>query len=229
MAKRICELCDALPWGKTAERRCICHGVNLDLGCGPHKNKGFVGTDIRDVKGVDLVFDLETFPWPIPDSCVDKLLASHILEHIKPWKSIDLWNEMWRVMKRDSQLLVSVPHGRSNGYIQDPTHCSPYNEATFAYYQPGHESNLWTIYRPKPWRVMNMKSSEVANIEAIIEPIKECPHGRAFDPDMHLVGLIARCQCCVNIFPTKFIKQKPGPQPAILCRPCKQPTKRGRS
>ncbi|UCH07499.1 MAG: hypothetical protein JSV55_00415, partial [Deltaproteobacteria bacterium] len=38
---------------------------NLDIGCGPAKADGFIGLDIRDLPGVDLVHDLNEIPWPI--------------------------------------------------------------------------------------------------------------------------------------------------------------------
>ena len=104
-------------------------GVRLDIGCGRAKQDGFVGMDVREVEGVDIVHDLETFPWPIdPDTCL-VVLASHILEHIKPWKFMDpagrpcVMGEIWRVLKPDGQLLISCPYGVSAGFVQDPTHC----------------------------------------------------------------------------------------------------------
>lgn len=120
---KVCDECLKLPWSETAIRRCICHGFNLDLGCGPHKNKGFVGSDKRDIKGVDLVFDIEELPWPIPSNSVDKLLCSHVMEHMKPWLVIGIIDEMWRVMKHDGQTLIAVPYAGSFGFHQDPSHC----------------------------------------------------------------------------------------------------------
>lgn len=59
-------------------------GIKLDIGCGERKQEGFVGMDVRDVKGVDVVQDLEIFPWPFPDESVSMAVASHVLEHINP-------------------------------------------------------------------------------------------------------------------------------------------------
>lgn len=190
MARRICEDCVKLPWSEHApERRCICQGFNLDLGSSDHPQKGFLGMDRRDVPNVSFVWDLESvaeppfwaqqqfgakaMPWPFPDSCVDKLLASHLLEHITPAASIAVFNEMWRILKFNGQALIVVPHGNSFGYIQDPTHCSPYNEATAAYFDPAHESHLWTVYKPLPWKIARMHSSPQHNIEMILEPRKK--------------------------------------------------------
>ena len=52
-------------------------GIRLDIGCGANKQPNFVGIDMLPLKGVDIVWDLETTPWPLPDECVLTAVASH--------------------------------------------------------------------------------------------------------------------------------------------------------
>ena len=59
-------------------------GIKLDIGCGANKQEGFVGIDIRELPGVDIVHNIEQFPWPLPDKSVSMAVASHVLEHINP-------------------------------------------------------------------------------------------------------------------------------------------------
>jgi len=60
-------------------------GCKLDIGCGANKQPGgFVGIDARPLDGVDIVWNLEKFPWPLPDESVSFATAAHILEHITP-------------------------------------------------------------------------------------------------------------------------------------------------
>lgn len=40
--------------------------VKLDIGCGGNKQEGFIGMDKRELPGVDIIHDLEVFPWCIP-------------------------------------------------------------------------------------------------------------------------------------------------------------------
>lgn len=128
-------------------------GINLDVGCGENKQKNFVGMDIRNVHGVDIVHDLEKIPYPIEDDICLKILASHIVEHINPSKFgfVNVMNEWWRIMKPDGELMIAIPYAWSYGYIQDPTHCNPCNEATFQYFDP--KFPLYNIYKPKPWEI----------------------------------------------------------------------------
>lgn len=59
-------------------------GIRLDIGGGDNPNPGFVNIDILPLPKVDIVWDLERTPWPLPDECVLTATASHVLEHINP-------------------------------------------------------------------------------------------------------------------------------------------------
>ena len=182
-------------------------GIRLDIGCGGNKNPGFVGLDARPLDGVDIVWDVLKFPWPLPDESVLIATASHLLEHIPPFQTdpkliglldllkklgviddadirdyigaydskpqfIAFMDEVWRVMKPGGQFAISVPHGRSDGFLQDPTHCNAMNEARWVYFDPfAKPANLWWIYRPMPWRIVDnsLYWDPAVNMEVILE------------------------------------------------------------
>lgn len=54
----------------------------LDIGCGKFKDPEFTGMDINDWPGVDIVWDLEKFPWPIEDNTFEYIMVNHVVEHI---------------------------------------------------------------------------------------------------------------------------------------------------
>lgn len=143
-------------------------GIKLDLGCGFNKQPGFVGMDKRKVEGVDIVHDAEVFPYPLPDECCSTILCSHLIEHIKPWLMIDLFNELWRIMKVDGQLMISMPYGVSFGFQQDPTHCNICNEATWTYFDPDAEGGLYSVYAPMPWKIERSAWYAHGNMEVIL-------------------------------------------------------------
>jgi SAM-dependent methyltransferase len=126
-------------------------GIHLDIGGGEHPQQGFVNMDKRELPTVDIVHDLEVLPWPLPDECCLNVVGSHIWEHLEPSTSIQIMDEIWRVLKMDGVLALSMPYGWSAGYLQDPTHKNPCNENTWAYFDP--EKPLWGIYKPKPWHI----------------------------------------------------------------------------
>ena len=59
-------------------------GVKIDLGGGANPQRGFINIDSRDLSQVDIIHNLEKFPWPLPDECASMVMASHLLEHINP-------------------------------------------------------------------------------------------------------------------------------------------------
>lgn len=143
-------------------------GIRLDVGCGEAKQPGWVGMDLRPLPGVDIVHDVEEIPWPLPDACVLVAMCSHLVEHINPHKGgfLRFMDELWRVMRPHGEVAIATPHAMSQGYAQDPTHCNPCNEATWAYFDPDHA--LWRIYKPRPWRIKHLTWSPNANIEVVL-------------------------------------------------------------
>jgi predicted SAM-dependent methyltransferase len=153
-------------------------GVKVDLGCGQNKNEGFLGIDIEPHKGVDIVWDLEEYPWPLPDECAELVVASHLVEHIEPHKGnfIKFMNEAWRILKVGGKFMIACPYAGSPGFYQDPTHCNPINEVTWTYFDPLNEPTqgmLYRIYHPKPWKILQNTWMEIGNMEVALEKRKE--------------------------------------------------------
>lgn len=143
-------------------------GIRLDIGAGFNKQPGFVGLDMRDVKGIDIVHNAEIVPYPLPADSCHTLMASHLIEHLCPKNMINIFNEWWRILKVGGQAWVTCPYGKSFGYMQDPTHCNMLNEATMFYFDPTHQSGLWEIYRPLPWKIERNSWFENGNMEIIL-------------------------------------------------------------
>lgn len=155
-------------------------GIQLDIGCGASKNPGFVGMDIQALPGVDIIHDWNVHPWPLPDACVLRAVASHVVEHVPKvaldggktrFPLIEFFDEVWRVMKPGGEFAVAIPHGRSEGFLQDPTHASAINETMFAYFDPNHP--FYNFYRPKPWRVKFINWNPSANLEVVLVKCEE--------------------------------------------------------
>ena len=147
------------------------HPIRLDLGGAIHKQDGFFSIDRRPLPGLDLVWDLHDVPYPLPDESVMTMLASHVWEHLFPWKMNEIMDECWRLLVPYGQLLLVMPYPGSPGHWQDPTHIKPWNETTPHYYDPdcGHSNcQLYDIYRPRPWKIERCEWHAVGNIEVIM-------------------------------------------------------------
>jgi len=127
--------------------------IRLDIGCGTKKFEGFTGLDKMKIPGVDIVHDLEVFPYPLDDESCEFIIGSHIIEHIKPWFTIEFFNELWRIMDWNGILRLMYPEGGSYSFWQDPTHCNGFNVTTFQYFDPEYKM-YYEIYKPRPWKIM---------------------------------------------------------------------------
>lgn len=106
--------------------------IKLDIACGQHKAEGFTGIDIAPIKGVDIVHDLNQFPWPLADNSVEEVHCSHYAEHVPDL--IAFVNEIWRICKKDAQVRLYHPYYTSIRATQDPTHVRFLSEATWYYF-----------------------------------------------------------------------------------------------
>ena len=141
--------------------------VQLDIGCGGNKQERFTGIDKRELPGVDIVHDLEHFPWPLADESCRTLIASHFVEHLNPKIMIDFMNEAWRILESHGTFAIAVPYAGSRGYWQDPTHQNGCNEVTWQYFDPNYP--LYHIYKPKPWSIQ--KGFPVYQVQGNLEVI----------------------------------------------------------
>ena len=146
-------------------------GIKLDLGGGANPQEGFVNIDVRKLPKVDIVHNLEKFPWPLPNECASMAMASHLVEHINPHGGVFLcfMDEVWRVLKPGGKFMIAAPYAGSPGFWQDPTHCNGCNETTWAYFDPLEAGGwLYKIYKPKPWKIEFSSWSQQGNMEVVL-------------------------------------------------------------
>ena len=97
---------------------------NYNLGCGNNKLEGFINVDKESAYNPDMIMDLETFPWDIKTSSADKVVLTHVLEHLgtKPEDFLNVMKELYRITRPFGEIEITVPHPLSYNFIVDPTH-----------------------------------------------------------------------------------------------------------
>jgi len=135
--------------------------TTLNLGCGPGKPAGQVGIDIRPFPGVDVIADLNA-GWPLKSNSIDKVVASHIFEHLP--EPLHTMEELYRVLKPGAVAELDMPSSNGPGAFQDPTHKSFWNLNSFLYYNRGH--NLGSLYGCNKWDVLLVQEYLVPGVEA---------------------------------------------------------------
>jgi SAM-dependent methyltransferase len=116
--------------------------MKIELGCGPNHDRTYYGIDIQPFPGVDLTWDLEQSPIPLPDGCADEIVCSHVLEHIH--NLIPLLNDCHRLLAPGGRFQAVVPQVCDSGgtwhasAFQDPTHVRFFVPATWGYFLADH-------------------------------------------------------------------------------------------
>lgn len=104
----------------------------LDVGCGRNKTVGSVGIDCVKLPGVDIVHDLNVFPWPLGDEEFDMIVARHSIQHLD--NIINVMGEMFRILKHKGRVKIYVPHYASDNYNTDPTHKTHFGYRSMNYF-----------------------------------------------------------------------------------------------
>ncbi len=98
--------------------------LKLNLGCGYNHLPDYVNVDCDPLCKPDLVWNLETTPWPFDEDSVSLIWAEHSLEHLG--QSTQTWlamiREMYRVCCNDARIYITAPHPNHDTFIIDPTH-----------------------------------------------------------------------------------------------------------
>lgn len=118
----------------------------LDLGCGIRKREGAIGVDIIESDAVDLVHDLNVYPYPFEDSLFDDILMDNSIEHLDD--IVKTMEELWRISKPGAKITIKVPYFRSH-YAIDPTHKHYFVAHSFYYFDPAHEFHKYYRYSNK--------------------------------------------------------------------------------
>lgn len=107
----------------------------LHLGCGRNILDGWVNLDSIQLKGVDVVADLDDCDnnWlPFKDNYFEEFLASHLIEHLH--NPLSFMQELHRISKNNAKLVVRLPYGSSDAAFEDPTHVKQYFLNSFGYF-----------------------------------------------------------------------------------------------
>lgn len=74
--------------------------------------------DVREIPGhVDIVWDLEQFPYPFEAESFDFIYGRFVMEHIN-WRYIeDFIKELYRLVKKDGSVVMIVPNLRAQAMM----------------------------------------------------------------------------------------------------------------
>jgi predicted SAM-dependent methyltransferase len=104
----------------------------LDLGCGLNKQPEAIGVDNVLLEGVDIVHDLNIFPYPFKSNSMDEIYLNDVLEHLDD--IIKVMGECHRILKSGGILHVRVVHWSHRYSYSDPQHKHYFSEIIWEFF-----------------------------------------------------------------------------------------------
>lgn len=106
--------------------------MKLNLWCGTDILPGYVNIDHVSLPGVDIVHDLENFPYPFEDNQFAEVKCFMVMEHIH--NLTGMLGELIRICKPWAKIYINVPYFSSTNLRWDPTHVRWFNLNTFGWF-----------------------------------------------------------------------------------------------
>jgi SAM-dependent methyltransferase len=123
----------------------------LDVGCGNKKVPNAIGLDTCLLPGVDVVHDLNCFPYPFADDSIDEIHINHVLEHVPDVMAT--MEELWRICRGGAKLHIRVPHFTGILAWKDPTHRRSFTSESFGYFG----ENGYSFYTHARYQVVSVR------------------------------------------------------------------------
>ena len=142
----------------------------LDVGCGTAKVNGAIGIDRVNLPGVDVVHDLNKFPWPFDSESFDAIYMNDIIEHLTD--TIRVMEECYRLLKSGGRVYIRVVYWNHKYAFSDPTHVKFFSDISFEFFT-GKRRSCYTKARFKlekleyiyDWRAKKLlRSKELMNL-----------------------------------------------------------------
>ena len=115
----------------------------IHLGAGYEVISGYENHDIVPLSGIDVVHNLNIFPWPWDNDSACEVIAIDLIEHLDEF--IPTIEEIHRILEKGGILKVKVPYWNSVYCHADPTHKRGFHEFTFHFFDP---KKVWCKSRP---------------------------------------------------------------------------------
>ncbi len=112
----------------------------LNIGCGKDIRNDCINLDIVRSDGVDVVHDLNKFPYPFKDNEFEEIICTSIIEHLENVPRV--MDELYRILQPSGVIKIVVPHFTSVNAYTDPTHKHLFTYFSFDHLTDGSKYGL---------------------------------------------------------------------------------------
>ena len=109
--------------------------IKLNLGCGNDIRKGYINIDREKLDGVDVVHDLNKFPYPFKKNYFDEILSLGTIELLDDF--LKVVEELHRICKNGGIIKIRSPAFPNMCSAQDPLTKKFMTYNTFEYFKDG--------------------------------------------------------------------------------------------
>ena len=124
--------------------------------------------DIQKSERVDVIHNLEKYPYPFDDNQFDKIYASHVMEHLTD--TLAVMKELHRITKPGGKIVIIVPHFSGYTAWSNPDHKKAFAADAFHRFGKGYKVEKLEIHytfmgdkRPLPIRIIDKIMNGLAN------------------------------------------------------------------
>ena len=117
----------------------------LNLGCGLKRRGACLNVDRAAQVGPDLVWDLDRFPYPLPESHFLGVYAGDVVEHLE--NIPNFMAEVYRLLVPGGVVEITTPHFSCANSYTDPTHRHHLGYFSFDYFTVESELNFYSDAR----------------------------------------------------------------------------------
>ena len=107
----------------------------LSIGAGMRRHPGAIHCDKRPLPGIDVVHDLNSYPWPFESGWASRVIAFDVLEHLDD--VIRAVEECHRILRMGGTLWIHTNYWNTKQAFTDPTHKHFFTEESFDFFCPG--------------------------------------------------------------------------------------------
>ena len=106
--------------------------MHINLGCGRDIREGWINVDVVKMDGIDIVCNLNSFPYPFEENSADYILMNSVLEHLDD--TVSVMKEVHRILKPSGRIEIMVPYYKHKSAFTDPTHKRFFTEKSMDFF-----------------------------------------------------------------------------------------------